>query len=113
MIGGRPQLALSRADGRPVSLQVAVGDNDKRFPPYPRTTMLRPHQSATAWILWKSYCGSLWQRPFTFRATMTTHVSVAARTVANVGISCAENGGGGRPGPGRARLELTAFRSLR
>jgi hypothetical protein len=103
-IGGRPRLALFRADGRRVALVVRLGD--RRLPAAKAVRVIAPAQSATAWILWDSYCGPLARRPFRFRATLTTGARLFARTPAGLGITC-------RTGKNRARLALTKFEPTR
>jgi hypothetical protein len=98
-IGGRPGLALRRADGQRVTLTLLPAD--RRLPSRHAVRVLAPAGRATAWILWESYCGSAARGPFTFRATLTTRAHVSASTAAATGVRCS-----GRDG---ARLALTAF----
>ena len=104
-LGGFPRLELFRSDGKRVALTVHRGD--PAFPSSRPVTVLRAGRSATAWIRWGSYCGSLWNRPFTFRLTLTTGQRVSART--NGAGKCQETGGAPRPGPGRAQVSLSGF----
>ena len=104
-IGGRPRLALFRADGRRVALAVRPGD--RRLPAAKAVRVLAPARSATAWILWDSYCGPLARRPFRFRATLTTGARLSAKTPTRLGIACRTQG------RSRARLALTGFEATR
>ena len=105
-IGGKPRLALFRADGRRVTLVERPADG--RLPAVKAVRVLAPARSATAWILWESYCGSLARRPFRFRATLTTGTRVSARTPGRLGIACRAPSA-----KGRARLALTGFEPAR
>jgi hypothetical protein len=104
-LGGFPGLTLFRSDGRRVALTVHRGN--PAFPGGHPVTSLKPGRSATVWVMWSNYCGSLWNRPFTFRLRLTTGRTVAARTP--MGEKCQTNGGGPKPGPGRGELSLSAF----
>jgi hypothetical protein len=105
-LGGFPRIALYRSDGRRVALTVHRGD--PAFPSTRRVMLLRPGRAATAWIKWENYCGSLWNRPFTFRLTLTTGQTVSART--GMAEKCQTNGGAPMRGPGKGELSLSAFR---
>ncbi|MGB2874420.1 MAG: DUF4232 domain-containing protein [Gaiellaceae bacterium] len=106
-LGGRPSLQLLRADGRRVALRVHLGD--RVFPTGRRVTVLRPGRAASVWIRWVDYCGSLSDRAFTFRLTLTAGAVVSARTSPNLGVKCQENGGAPSPGPGTGEVSLSTF----
>jgi hypothetical protein len=104
-LGEFPKLELFRADGKQVELSVHRGD--RAFPQGRPVRVLRPGRRATAWIKWANYCGSLWNRPFTFRLTLTTGIQVSARSAD--AEKCQTNGGAPQAGPGRAEISLSGF----
>ena len=104
-LGGFPKLELFRSDGKQVAVTIHRGD--RAFPQGRLVRVLRPGRRATAWIKWENYCGSLWNRPFTFRLTLTTGTQVSARSVD--AEKCQTNGGAPQPGPGTAEISLSGF----
>jgi hypothetical protein len=86
---------------------LVVRRGDRRLPAAKALRVLAPTRSATAWILWDSYCGPLARRPFRFRATLTTGARLFAKTPARLGIGCRT------PGKSGARLALTRFEATR
>lgn len=104
-LGGFPRLELFRSDRKRVALTVHRGD--AAFPSSRLVTLLRPGRSATAWVKWTDYCGSLWNRTFTFRLTLPTGQRISARTAA--AEKCQETGGAPRAGPGTAELSISGF----
>ena len=104
-LGGFPGLELFRSDGKRVALTVHRGD--AALPSSRLVKLLRPGRSATAWVKWTDYCGSLWNRTFTFRLTLPTGQRISARTPA--AGKCQESGGAPRPGPGTAELSISGF----
>jgi hypothetical protein len=107
-LGEFPKLELIRADGKQVELSVHRGD--RAFPHGRPLRVLRPGRRATAWIKWENYCGSLWNRRFTFRLTLTTGQRTSARTGA--AEKCQESGGSpalGRERPRSASAASTSF----
>jgi hypothetical protein len=106
---GGVHLALVRSDGNEVP--AIVHRRDPVFPAGRALKLLRPGSSATAWIHWKSYCGSLSERSFTFRLTLADGARVAARTGPQVGIQCRDDGRTSAAGAGRAELSVSAFQA--
>ena len=104
-LGGFPKLELLRSDGKQVAVTIHRGD--AAFPQGRPVRVLCPGDRATAWIKWENYCGSLWDKPFTFRVTLTTGQQVSARSAE--AEKCQTNGGAPKPGPGVAELSLSSF----
>ena len=106
-LGGRPRLELIRADGRPVKLQV-LSATRRETPDTRPVQVLRPGRRAVVWIWWPAYCGSLANRPFVFRLTLTTGTKVSATLAGGTPAKCYPSGRN-HPGPGEAGLALSAF----
>lgn len=107
-VGGRPRLRLYRQDGQRVNADVVTATRgNSSLPNTGYRPVLRPKQTAVAWIEWTTYCGSFPRGLFRFRLTLTTGVRAEAGT--RGGIAKCYPTGRNQPGPGKAGLAIGRF----